>query len=212
MKTADLIFALSSSASPARGAPVRRRLAAAAALGAVVAFVVLAGWLGVRPLTIAADTPSFWMKVGYTLCISLAGLELVGRLSRPDGRPHAGLIIIILIVAVMAVLAGVELARTPRVDVAEVWLGQSWSQCPFRILALGVPVYLAIVWVMRRLAPTRLGMAGAAAGTLAGAVGATVYGLYCQETTAAFVATWYTLGIAASAALGGLIGSRLLRW
>jgi hypothetical protein len=28
----------------------------------------------------------------------------------------------------------------------------------------------------------------------------------------AFVATWYTLGIAATGALGALLGPRLLRW
>jgi hypothetical protein len=47
---------------------------------------------------------------------------------------------------------------------------------------------------------------------LAGGVGATVYGLYCQETAAAFVATWYTLGVAACAAVGALLGPRILRW
>jgi len=65
---------------------------------------------------------------------------------------------------------------------------------------------------LRQLAPTRLAIAGAAAGLLAGGVGASVYGLYCGETAATFVVIWYTLGIAAGAALGAVIGSRLLRW
>ncbi|MFX4982815.1 NrsF family protein, partial [Acinetobacter baumannii] len=34
----------------------------------------------------------------------------------------------------------------------------------------------------------------------------------CAEATALFVISWYTLGIAASAALGALAGPRLLRW
>ncbi|MDQ2861234.1 MAG: DUF1109 domain-containing protein [Pseudomonadota bacterium] len=55
-------------------------------------------------------------------------------------------------------------------------------------------------------------MAGAAAGLLAGAAGATVYGLYCDETAALFVVTWYTLAIAVCAAIGALLGARWLRW
>jgi hypothetical protein len=62
------------------------------------------------------------------------------------------------------------------------------------------------------MAPTRLRLAGAAAGLLAGGVAATVYGLHCQEMTAAFVVTWYSLGVAASVAVGALLGPRLLRW
>ena len=55
-------------------------------------------------------------------------------------------------------------------------------------------------------------MAGAAAGLLAGAVAALVYGLYCEESSAAFVATWYTLGIGACACFGALVGPKVLRW
>jgi hypothetical protein len=62
------------------------------------------------------------------------------------------------------------------------------------------------------MAPTRLGLAGAAAGLFAGGVGATVYGLYCEETAAAFVVVWYSLGMLACAALGAVVGRRLLRW
>jgi hypothetical protein len=66
--------------------------------------------------------------------------------------------------------------------------------------------------VLRQLAPTRLRLAGAGAGLLAGALGATVYGLHCPETGAAFVATWYSLGVATWAAIGAALGPRLLRW
>jgi hypothetical protein len=81
-----------------------------------------------------------------------------------------------------------------------------------RIFALAAPVYLALVWSLRRLAPTRLARTGAAAGLLAGGLAAAVYGLYCQESTAPFVATWYTLGVGACAAVGAGLGRWLLRW
>ena len=65
---------------------------------------------------------------------------------------------------------------------------------------------------MRRFAPTRPTAAGLAVGLAGGGLGATVYGLHCQESTAAFLATWYVLGMAAVGAIGALLGRRLLRW
>ena len=65
---------------------------------------------------------------------------------------------------------------------------------------------------IRRLAPIHLERTGAAAGFAAGALAATLYGLHCPEQAAAFVATWYTLGIAGATAIGALTGRRLLRW
>jgi hypothetical protein len=41
---------------------------------------------------------------------------------------------------------------------------------------------------------------------------AVIYGLYCREWAAPFVLVWYTLGVGLSAALGALVGTRLLRW
>jgi hypothetical protein len=48
---------------------------------------------------------------------------------------------------------------------------------------------------------------------MTGAVAATAYGLlHCPEATVAFVATWYTLGVAAAGAIGASIGRFALRW
>ena len=112
----------------------------------------------------------------------------------------------------MAALAALQILRAGPTDLAPLWLGRSWKSCSLHILVLAAPVYLALIVMLRRLAPTRLALAGAATGLLAGAVGATVYGLYCTETAAAFVVTWYSLGIGACAGLGALVGERLLRW
>ena len=65
---------------------------------------------------------------------------------------------------------------------------------------------------LRGLAPTQLRLAGLAAGLLAGGVGAIGYALSCTEVGLPFVATWYSLGIALTGALGALLGPRLLRW
>ena len=212
MKTVDLISVLAAETGPVRPAPVMGRLGAASLLGTIAAGVVLFVGLGLRPLGLALQTGPFWMKAGYTLALGLAGFLLACRLARPGGR--LGLLPTIAVIAflVMVCLSAIELGRAPPGTVRDLWMGHTASRCSLRILALSVPVYCAAILALRRLAPTRLAMTGAAAGLLAGGVGASVYGLYCDETAATFVVTWYTLGVVACAGLGALVGSRLLRW
>lgn len=92
------------------------------------------------------------------------------------------------------------------------WLGHSWKSCPWLVLSLSAPIFAGLLWSFRRLAPTRLRAAGAAAGLSAGAFAATVYCIHCPEVSAIFVLTWYSLGILLATLLGMLVGPRLLRW
>lgn len=213
MRTSDLVKLLAGDASPVRAAPMTPRLLVAALAGALVSAGLLVVWLGLRPMGVAMASPSFWMKAGYAALLALAGLLTAAQLGRPGGRVGLALWLALAAVAWLGMLAMKETMRTPAGGMAHLWLGWSWSACPFRILALAAPVLAALFLAMTRMtAPTRPALAGAAAGLFAGAVGASVYGLYCQETAAAFVVAWYTLGIAACAALGAAIGARLLRW
>ena len=214
MKTDDLIDLLAKDAAPPPGGGVPRRLAIACGLAAVGALVLLLAWLGLRPdLHRAMHTGAFWMKAGYTLWIAAAGFAMTAQAARPGGAPgRPARMALAGALAAIAVLAVVDLVLTPLADRHAAWMGQSALMCPWRILAISVPAFAAIVWGLRSLAPTRLTLAGAAGGLLAGGIGATVYGLYCQETTAMFVATWYTLGLAGCAGAGALLGPRLLRW
>jgi hypothetical protein len=80
------------------------------------------------------------------------------------------------------------------------------------VLLLSLPILGGLLWALRRLAPTRLALAGGTAGLAAGAWAACLYCLHCPETSAVFVLTWYSLGIALATGLGALLGPRLLRW
>jgi hypothetical protein len=212
MRTSDLVRLLSEDTAPVSGRAPAARLASAAVIGAGVSAAFLLALLGLRPMHEAMHSPSFWMKAAYTLVFAAAGWLTAASLSRPGGRIGAAIWLAVAGVAWLGALAMMETMRTPTAGMAHLWLGWSWNLCPWRILALAAPVLLVVLGLMRRMAPTRLVLAGAAAGLLAGGVGATVYGLYCEETAAAFVVVWYTLGIAASAAAGAAIAPRLLRW
>jgi hypothetical protein len=47
---------------------------------------------------------------------------------------------------------------------------------------------------------------------MAGALGALGYALSCEESSPAFVAVWYTAGVALVGLLGAALGPRVLRW
>ena len=214
MKTDDLIDLLAKDTAPPPGGGVPRRLAMACGLAAAGALALLLAWLGLRPdLHLAMRTGPFWMKAGYTLWIAATGFAMTAAVARPGGAPgRSARIALATGVVVIAGLAVIDMVLTPAADRHAAWMGHSAMVCPWRILAISAPAFAASVWGMRSLAPTRLALAGAAAGVLAGGIGATVYGLYCQETAAMFVATWYTLGLAGCAGIGALLGPRLLRW
>ena len=52
--------------------------------------------------------------------------------------------------------------------------------------------------------------AGAMAGLVSGAVGATLYALTCPDDSTLFVATWYSIAIIAVTAASAYLGSRIL--
>jgi hypothetical protein len=114
--------------------------------------------------------------------------------------------------AVVAMMASGELMLAPESLRQGLILGQTAPRCAVSILSLSAPVFAACVLAFRRLAPTRLRLAGAAAGVLSGAIGAAAYAFACPESSAAFMITWYTAGILAAGAFGALLGRPLLKW
>ena len=211
MKTDDLIEALSLDLEPV--APVRPRLAAGAAVGGLVTLGLLALWLGFRPdLGHAPMTRMFWTKAIYTTLLGVAGFLCVDRLARPAGSPRRGLILAAGVFAFLAFAGLWQMMQAAPTDRMPMLMGASWRVCPTNIFTLAIPILAIVLFVVRGLAPTRLAPAGAAAGLFAGGLAATIYGLHCPEHTMAFVAVWYSLGVAFTAALGAALGPWALRW
>ncbi|THD58804.1 DUF1109 domain-containing protein [Phenylobacterium sp.] len=211
--TDELIARLSADVPKVAPGAVARRLALGLGLGGVVSTALMLVWLGPRPdLAQALSTPMFWMKFGYAAITGLILAALLGRLARPGAR--AG-VLAGLAAAPFAVVAAMALARfalAPPQAQHDLLMGHTSMICPWRIATIGLPLLAGAVWAVRGLAPTRLVLAGLVAGGCAGAVGAAVYGFACDETSAPFLAIWYTLGMALVAALGAAAGTRLLRW
>ncbi|MBI1360184.1 MAG: DUF1109 family protein [Alphaproteobacteria bacterium] len=213
MKTEDLIALIGRDAAPVPRASLPARLGVFGLVVLVLALIVLLVWLGVRPdLASALHTSAYWMKTIYTTGLAIAGFALVERLSRPGASARLGAVLLGACIAVIAAIAVIQLYSAPATDMTKELLGSTWDRCPWRILALSLPGLVAVLLAMRRFAPTRPALAGAAAGLFVGGLSATVYGLYCQETAAPFVAIWYSLGVGLSGLLGAATGHRALRW
>ena len=212
MNTDDLIALLSDDLMPAKRGLVLRWLLAGLAGGVLLS--ALAMMIVLKPrhdLQAALHSTPFWMKFTYTATLAVVGLAIVQRQARAGADSRTPIFALAAPVVVLIVLAAVQLSD-PQADSAALLMGRSWLVCPWRIVALSLPVLAALMLALRRLAPTRLTMSGAAAGLLAGASAATVYGFHCTETAAPFLLVWYTLGIAVAAGLGALAGPRFLRW
>jgi hypothetical protein len=179
-------------------------------VGAALLMVAL---LGVRSdLVDAAMLATFWAKLVFVAGLAAAGLVAAMRLSRPGVSlgwvPHA---LTALIVGMWALAAFQLLDSKPALQ-PELFFGTTWRSCPFWIAMLSTPMFIAVLWAMKGLAPTRLRLAGTAMGFAAGATGALVYSLHCPELAAPFLGFWYLLGMLIPTAVGMALGPRLLGW
>jgi hypothetical protein len=211
--TDELIQSLSANVPKVAPGAAARRVALGLGLGALGSAALMLVWFGPRPdIAQAIATPMFWMKLGYAAATGLIAAVLLTRLARPGVRPGLLAILALAPFALVALMAVARMAQAPPEAHRAMLMGHSAMVCPWRILVIGLPVLAGAVWAVRGLAPTRLGLAGLAAGGAAGGIGAAVYAIACNETAAPFLAIWYTLGMAAVTGLGALAGSRLLRW
>ena len=213
MKTDDLVAMLANGpvAAPRRSAS--RRIGLAVLAGLPLSLLILFAEYGLRrDLAQAMFWPMFWVKLLFPLCIALAAFVMVQRLARPGVAARQAWVGAALPVLLIWVLAAVAWFTVPAEERMPSLMGQSWRICALSIGLMALPVFAATLVALRGLAPTQPALAGAAAGALAGGVGAAVYALHCMELTAPFLAVWYVSGIVVPVLAGAVLGPRLLRW
>ncbi|MGJ7489581.1 DUF1109 domain-containing protein [Variovorax sp. ZT4R33] len=213
MKTDELIALLGADAAPVPRRATSHRLGLALAVSLPLSVALLLIAFGPRrDLVEALFWPMFWVKLLFPLAIAAAGFVLLQRLARPGVRGGLAWTAAVAPVLLIWALAAFDWSTAaPAARAAMLW-GPTWRNCAFDILALATPTFVAALWVLRSLAPTRPALAGAAAGALAGGVGGAVYAVHCIELASPFLAVWYMAGIALPVALGAVLGARLLRW
>jgi len=211
MKTPDLIAALA--ADRQRHPPVAKMLAAALIGAGAVSIAIYAIAIGPRPdLMAMLATPRVLFKLSWTAALALAASAAFLRFAAPGRRIAGTLVALAGVFAALGLAVGVELSVLP----PDLWAtrahGHNATWCLRLIPVLSLAPLIAALFVLRRAAPTRPAWAGAAAGLLAGALGAVLYATHCPDDSPLFVASWYGIAILGMTLLGSGLGARFLRW
>jgi hypothetical protein len=211
MRTDQLIRTLAADARPA--VSVERRLAAVLLPAVALTAVVFLWVLGPRPdIAAVANDTRFLFKFVVTLTLAATATTLVLRLARPGSEVRFPALTlaaapVLLAIGVLLEFTAVEpAARTMKL------VGNNIVNCLSFIPLFAIPILAGALLGLRHGAATRPALAGAVAGLLAGGLSATLYAANCTDDSPFFVATWYTIAIAAVTAAGALLGARVLRW
>ncbi len=213
MRNEQLIDRLVADLEPVRPGAAARRLATGLSAGAALSATLIVILYG-TPLAAVGLTgiPAFTMKLLFAFSIAALGGVLLFASGRPAQRIGSRIYWLVVPPLVVALTAAMEIAALPAPLRGDAWLGTTWQTCILSVSLLSLPVLFGTVWGFKLLAPTELRLAGSLAGLTSGATAAVLYALYCPETTATFLVSWYTLGIMVAGLIGAILGPRLLRW
>lgn len=210
MRTEDLIDALSRDAGRFRPG-VERSVLEAVCGGLAVTAMLFFLLLGLRPdLSAGLMMSWFGLKVAFTITLVIASFFLVLALARPAAKPLFWPFAVVAALLVAAIVGDLWLYGMKAAPAR--LIGKNAIYCLTSIPVFAAAPLAAMLLALRHGAPTRPGLAGAAAGLSCGALGAFFYAWHCTDDSPLFVATWYSLAIAILTAAGALLGKRLLRW
>ncbi|MBS1852822.1 MAG: DUF1109 domain-containing protein [Acidobacteria bacterium] len=211
MKTDQLIDMLSTNVDPVKTVAIRKTLSLALLIGGSAAFCLMLGTVGLRR-ELSWSWNFLALKLLFTVSLIGLGTALLAKLARP-GQKNAKLSALTLLPFIVIVLAGsIALASHTPMAWGKMLLGMNWFTCLFCIPLFAVLPFVALIWFLRKGAPTELKLTGAIAGLVAGALGATAYAFHCPDDSIPFIAVWYGAMVALCASIGSMLGPRLLRW
>lgn len=212
MDTEALIRTLAADNSH-RSRPVGYALMLALLAAAPVSLLMFFTELGVRPdVMTAMRNPFFDLKFAITLALAAASVAVALHLSRPEASLRGFGWYLLIPVGLLVAGIGSEMMMPQRAPMMTRLVGNNSRFCMTFIPVLSVPLLLAALLGLRHGAPSRPALSGALAGLLSAGFAATLYASHCTDDSPLFVATWYTLAIAFVAAVGALIGSRVLKY
>jgi hypothetical protein len=212
MDTEQLIRTLAADNSH-RARPVGYMLMLALLAAAPVSLLMFFGELGVRPdIMTAMHNPFFDLKFAVTLALAISAVAVALHLSRPEASLRGfGWYLLIPAGLLVAGISG-EMMMPQRAPMMTRLVGNNSKICLTAIPALSLPLLTAALLGLRHGAPSRPALSGAIAGLLSAGFAATLYASHCNDDSPLFVAFWYTLATALVAAVGALIGARVLKY
>jgi hypothetical protein len=178
-----------------------------------VAVICLLLGIGLRSdLATAVEQPRFLFKYVFTLTLLASAMGLLLHLARPGAIPTGWLRALVAAPVLLALAAVAELFVLPSSEWMQHLVGTNALVCLVLIPALSAAPLAALFLALRQGAPTHPALAGAAAGLVSAAIGATLYASHCRDDSPLFLAAWYVIAVAITTAAGALLGTRFLRW
>jgi hypothetical protein len=214
MRTDDLINTIvADHAVQPRPRPVGYVLGMAIIGGLAISAALFSITLGPRPDILSAlSTWRFDTKWADNLVLVIAATWVALRLSRPTAAPRTAMRALMVPVFLLMAAVLYELVTVSASEWPSRAIGVNGMMCFANIIFLSVFPLTTTIYALRQGAPMSPALAGAAAGLLAGALGATVFAMHCTNDSPLFVAIWYALAIGLMSMFGLLIGRHALRW
>ncbi len=212
MDTEQLIRTLAADNSH-RARPVSYMLMLALLAAAPVSILMFFGGLGFRPdIMTAMHNPFFDLKFAITLALAISAIAVALHLSRPEASLRGFGWFLLIPAGLLAAGIGSEMMMPQRVPMVARLIGNNSKICLTAIPTLSLPLLIAALIGLRHGAPARPALSGAIAGLLSAGLAATLYASHCTDDSPLFVGFWYTIATAFVAAIGALLGSRVLRY
>ena len=213
MKTDELVIALSKSIEPINRRLITRNFGVALVIATVITLAIMIVGFGIRA---DATTPRailfLLLKLAFALAIVGVASVYLLRLARPGGERRVSPGLAAIPFVAITLLAGVSLGHAPSSHWDKMVMGDQWLECLLSIPIIAIVPFAAIMWAVRKAAPTNLVRTGAFSGLVAGGVSALAYALHCTDDSLPFVALWYGGTIVLCTLAGAFLGPRLLRW
>lgn len=201
-------------------------------LSIVLALSLATLWwiVGIHPeFRVLVQTPIYWLRMGLMVFVCVSALHMMLQLSQPFSnlqrlRLQAGS----SAAAIVAIVGTSQLPGLPSeamvIAQAHGWalagveLGEDTSvwhilwQTSGTITLLSLPVFVALIWVMKKMAPSHPALAGASAGFAASALGALEYSFNSPYDLNEYSNFGYLICMAILPLLGAIVGRRWLKW
>jgi hypothetical protein len=152
------------------------------------------------------------VKLAFGCSLAAVGLAAITALSRPDQTPLKPLVGLVAVVLILGFAVASELSGDHKTTWQARFWGKSFLACLALIPALAAVPLAAIMLALRRGPPTYPTLVGALAGGAAAGIAVIGYGLFCNEDSSLFIATWYGLASLLTCGLGAVLGRYWLRW
>lgn len=213
MRTDELIETLGVTVERVEGRSFRNAFIVALIVGAAFALCVMQALLGMSPSALRESHPGIQILTA-TLVIGLvaAGSSYLLSAVYPAMSVRGPTAVIVLLMAAFVCAGVAGLLAVHPAAWSSMLFGPRWTICLMCIPLFAIGPFIALMWVLRKGAPTRLGPTGAVAGLVAGAVGAGACALHMPGGSLPFIALWYAGPILLCTLFGALLAPRVLRW